>query len=591
MRGPMSIDEIIKMATGSLAALAEVHEQGIVHRDLKPDNIFLAKDKKHGFIPKVLDFGVAKDTSDGQLSKLTATGAVVGTAYYLSPEQAKGLPDIDARADVYAMGVVLFECLSGKMPYEAETITQLIAKMFTEPPRMLSTVAPNVPSPIADVVTTCLQQDRQHRYHNARGMLEALETASAVMAGHAPQQMNAQQLGVAGTAFGQHAGSAGALGAGLRVQPGDAPAADADAADRDGAAGDVRLASGVAAGDVRLASGVAAGDARLASGVAAGDARLASGVAAGVVRLAPRVAAGDAGLASGDARLASGVEPGDVRPAPGVEPGDAGLASGDAGLAPRDAAADPDDGRAVTCRRPRTCRPGSAPGVGPTGIDAGPRGAAGAEAREGRDHRPPRHPLPLRRGGHRRRGVVDDARGGSERRRRLRRRARAGRRAADRDGRGAAGSDRGDADRTRRRPRRRRPRRPTRAARRPATRPPRRATTPAARAAAAVGRGGDDEPEEQVPGEPTPQPLAATHPEPDQPAQNPQQPVSNPQPARPRRPAPGLTQGQVNSVVQEASAASIAATRAARAPRARLGRHHHHRLGRAPRRQRQPRPA
>jgi len=185
-RGPLTLDEIMTMARGSLSALAEVHEQGIVHRDLKPDNIFLANDRNGSFVPKVLDFGIAKDTSDNQLNKLTATGAVVGTAYYLSPEQAKGTPDIDARADVYAMGVVLFEGLSGHMPYEADTITQLIAKMFTEPPRLLAKVAPHVPSPIADVVTTCLQQNRDHRFTTARELLDALENAVGLAQGQMP---------------------------------------------------------------------------------------------------------------------------------------------------------------------------------------------------------------------------------------------------------------------------------------------------------------------------------------------------------------------------------------------------------------------
>ncbi|HJL20004.1 MAG TPA: serine/threonine-protein kinase, partial [Sandaracinaceae bacterium LLY-WYZ-13_1] len=177
-RGPMPLDDVVRMASGVLSALAEVHEEGIVHRDLKPDNIFLAATRGGGWVPKVLDFGVAKDTSEGQLSKLTATGAVVGTAYYLSPEQAKGLPDIDARTDVYAMGVVLFECLSGDMPFEAETITQLIAKMFTEAPRPLAAVAPNVPQAIADVIDTCLEQDREQRFQTARALLGALEAAA-----------------------------------------------------------------------------------------------------------------------------------------------------------------------------------------------------------------------------------------------------------------------------------------------------------------------------------------------------------------------------------------------------------------------------
>ena len=183
--GPMSVEDVLKMADGALSALAEVHEEGIIHRDLKPDNIFLAKMRGGDWVPKVLDFGVAKDTSDGQLSKLTATGAVVGTAHYLSPEQAKGLADIDARADVYAMGVVLFEALSGRMPYEAETITQLIAKMFTEDPRSLHAVAPHVPKPVADVVSTCLEQDRTKRFQTARALHGALRSAAEAAKGGA----------------------------------------------------------------------------------------------------------------------------------------------------------------------------------------------------------------------------------------------------------------------------------------------------------------------------------------------------------------------------------------------------------------------
>lgn len=177
-RGPMPLSDVLKMAEGTLSALAEVHDEGIIHRDLKPDNIFLARTRGGDWVPKVLDFGIAKDTSDGHLNKLTATGAVVGTAHYLSPEQAKGLPDIDVRADIYAMGVVLFEALSGQMPYEAETITQLIAMMFTEKPRSLAALAPQVPEPIAQVVATCLEQERDKRFQTARALLGALRAAA-----------------------------------------------------------------------------------------------------------------------------------------------------------------------------------------------------------------------------------------------------------------------------------------------------------------------------------------------------------------------------------------------------------------------------
>jgi serine/threonine-protein kinase len=176
-RGPLSVAEALKVADGVLSALAEVHDEGIVHRDLKPDNIFLATTRSGEWTPKILDFGVAKDTGD-ELNKLTATGAVVGTAHYISPEQARGVGDIDARADVYAMGVVLFESLSGRMPYDAPTLTQLIAKMFTEAPQRLEDVAPHVPKPISDAVQTCLEQDRAKRFQTARALLGALRAAS-----------------------------------------------------------------------------------------------------------------------------------------------------------------------------------------------------------------------------------------------------------------------------------------------------------------------------------------------------------------------------------------------------------------------------
>ncbi|MFK7987683.1 MAG: TonB family protein [Sandaracinaceae bacterium] len=207
--GSMSLDETMKMAGGVLAALAEVHDEGIVHRDLKPDNVFLAKVRGGtDFVPKVLDFSITKDTSGEKLNKLTATGAVVGTAYYLSPEQAKGLPDIDARADVYAMGVVFFECLSGRMPYEADTITQLIAKMFTEAPPPLSSVAPNVPKPVADVVDTCLLPDREARFQSAKALLGALQAALEASKG---QDAFAPAAGMAATAM-LHAAGPSATG-------------------------------------------------------------------------------------------------------------------------------------------------------------------------------------------------------------------------------------------------------------------------------------------------------------------------------------------------------------------------------------------
>jgi len=176
-RGPLPLLELMHVCRGVLPALAAVHEQGLIHRDLKPDNIFLATIAGGGFQPKLLDFGVAKDTRGG-VNKLTATGAVVGTASYLAPEQARGA-EIDARTDIYAMGAVIYEALSGRLPYEADTLTQLVAKMFTESPVPLEQVSPTTPPAICAVVSHCLAQNPAQRFAGATELLAALEAASS----------------------------------------------------------------------------------------------------------------------------------------------------------------------------------------------------------------------------------------------------------------------------------------------------------------------------------------------------------------------------------------------------------------------------
>ncbi len=179
-RGPFGLDDVLRVARGVLSALAEVHDAGIIHRDLKPDNIFLATVHGGGdWTPKILDFGIAKETANADHGKLTITGTLVGSACYLSPEQALGRTDIDARADVYAMGVVLYECLAGRRPFDAATISQLVAKMFTEAPPPLAHVAPDVPVAMAEVVDLCLAHDRERRFLTARSVLGAIESAIA----------------------------------------------------------------------------------------------------------------------------------------------------------------------------------------------------------------------------------------------------------------------------------------------------------------------------------------------------------------------------------------------------------------------------
>ncbi|HEY8427548.1 MAG TPA: protein kinase, partial [Sandaracinaceae bacterium] len=173
-RGHLRVEELLPIARQVLGALAAVHAVGIVHRDLKPDNIFLERTPE-GERAKVLDFGIAKEAH--AVTPLTATGTIVGTAHYLAPEQARDSSSVDARTDLYAFGVILFECLSGQTPYEARTVPELIAKMYTEPPRSLTQLAPHVPAAIARVVHACLARDPDARPASAAALLEALSAA------------------------------------------------------------------------------------------------------------------------------------------------------------------------------------------------------------------------------------------------------------------------------------------------------------------------------------------------------------------------------------------------------------------------------
>ncbi|MBZ0115829.1 MAG: serine/threonine protein kinase [Sandaracinaceae bacterium] len=133
-------DDAISIASDVLDVLAAVHGAGIVHRDLKPGNLFLERLAGGGRRVKVLDFGIAKVTSE-ELGKLTRTGTSMGTPHYFAPEQATAGP-IDARTDLYAMGVVIFEMLTGDKPYVADNFGELVRLMYTQGPRSLSAILP-----------------------------------------------------------------------------------------------------------------------------------------------------------------------------------------------------------------------------------------------------------------------------------------------------------------------------------------------------------------------------------------------------------------------------------------------------------------
>jgi eukaryotic-like serine/threonine-protein kinase len=142
--GPLAVQEALGIASQVLQALSEAHELGIVHRDLKPGNVFLSRLRGGGNFVKVMDFGIAGIEQARETQKLTTPGAVMGTPSYMSPEQAQGKP-VDARSDLYSLGVMLFEMLTGHSPYDADTVVSLLFAHVTQPHKLLAQVGARLP--------------------------------------------------------------------------------------------------------------------------------------------------------------------------------------------------------------------------------------------------------------------------------------------------------------------------------------------------------------------------------------------------------------------------------------------------------------
>jgi serine/threonine-protein kinase len=159
--------------------LEEAHVRGLVHRDLKPGNIFFALDDRGDVIPKLLDFGVSKATGTNNDFVKTSTGTVLGSPAYMSPEQARGDVDVDSRSDVWSLGVILYEALTGKVPFDAANYNALMVAIITRPHKPVSEVAPGVPSELSQIVDAALAKDRNDRISTARELADRLEAAAA----------------------------------------------------------------------------------------------------------------------------------------------------------------------------------------------------------------------------------------------------------------------------------------------------------------------------------------------------------------------------------------------------------------------------
>jgi serine/threonine-protein kinase len=173
-RGRMSEMRAIKILKQSLSALAEAHTLGIIHRDLKPDNILLTSYRGEDDFVKVLDFGIAKiKDPTGQQRQLTQAGVVYGTPEYLSPEQAQAL-ELDHRSDVYSLGCILYEMVTGHVPFTAPKTVNILMMHVYEPAPPPSTKFPNISKEMEEIIMKALQKKPEQRYQTAMEFFEAL---------------------------------------------------------------------------------------------------------------------------------------------------------------------------------------------------------------------------------------------------------------------------------------------------------------------------------------------------------------------------------------------------------------------------------
>jgi eukaryotic-like serine/threonine-protein kinase len=177
-RGPVSVELAAEWVAQACEALAEAHAAGIVHRDLKPQNLFLARMVGGTSKVKVLDFGVSKsiETLTSGPGALTSTRSILGSPLYMAPEQMRSSRDVDARVDVWALGVVLFELLTQRWPFEADAMPELCLKVVSDPPQRLSALRPDVPETMVRVIERCLEKNPDQRFSNAAELASALET-------------------------------------------------------------------------------------------------------------------------------------------------------------------------------------------------------------------------------------------------------------------------------------------------------------------------------------------------------------------------------------------------------------------------------
>jgi serine/threonine-protein kinase len=176
-RGPPTIEQTVEFVLQACVAVAEAHRLGIVHRDLKPANLFCLRRPDGQLTVKVLDFGISKMSSLRGAISGTETGpaAFLGSPFYMSPEQMRAAPDMDTGTDIWALGVILYELLTGKVPFHGTTIAELATKVAAEDPPRLRGLRPEVPAGLETAVLRCLKKDRAARFSDVAALAAAIQ--------------------------------------------------------------------------------------------------------------------------------------------------------------------------------------------------------------------------------------------------------------------------------------------------------------------------------------------------------------------------------------------------------------------------------
>lgn len=172
--GPLPITDAVRYLLETCSAINEAHAMGIIHRDLKPANLFLARRRDGTTMIKVLDFGISKAMQSLGEQTMTVAGTVLGSPSYMSPEQIAAARDLDGRTDIWSLGVILYQLVTGRVPFPAQGLTELCALVLQTEPRRPSELRPDVPLELEAVVLRCLEKDRARRFSTAGDLATAL---------------------------------------------------------------------------------------------------------------------------------------------------------------------------------------------------------------------------------------------------------------------------------------------------------------------------------------------------------------------------------------------------------------------------------